>query len=243
MKLILGLIGLWVLFSLRGDLHSLYLPEFMGVISSLKVELQSGDLLSNLAATAMRVLTGLIAGVFFGVILGAVLGFSERAKKEGLPLVEIFRGIPTSMLFPVFIVALGIGEVSKTVIVASATFPIMVINTMTGMAPRNSTIDRTHYITLHGQSIPWKMKAMSKLWDAIPSMIAGLKVSISIALVLTIVTEMFFIASSGVGWAAHQSYLAFDLDTMYFYIITVGLVGLLINVVFDFLVRKVSKII
>ena len=59
-----------------------------------------------------------------------------------------------------------------------------------------------------------------------------------LGLVLTIVTEMFFVASSGIGWAANQAYLDFNIDLMYLYIILVGLVGLSLNIFFDKMQNK-----
>ncbi|MBL1434523.1 ABC transporter permease [Candidatus Wolfebacteria bacterium] len=241
MKALLILLIVWGIAASFVNLHHVFLPEPLGVLQSLWSEIINGKLLDNFLMTFGRVFAGLLVGIGLGAPLGILIGISKRVRKQLLPLIEIFRSIPTSMLFPVFIVVFGIGEIAKLVIVASATFPIMVISTFTGMAERKENQDRRDYLELHKGVLSWKIKVLALIWNALPSIIGGLKVSISIALVLTIVTEMFFIASSGVGWAANQAYQAFNLDEMYMYIFAVGLIGLGINLVFDKLVGKFFK--
>nr|VFJ53608.1 MAG: NitT/TauT family transport system permease protein [Candidatus Kentron sp. FW]VFJ60962.1 MAG: NitT/TauT family transport system permease protein [Candidatus Kentron sp. FW] len=240
MKLILALILVWLGASISTDLNRIFLPDAMEFSETLLREIASGRLPTNILTTFARVFSGLAIGLFIGLPLGILLGISSAARKEIMPLIEFFRGIPTSMLFPVFIVIFGIGELSKTVIIASTTFPIILVNTVVGCMPRPETQDRRDYLHVHARDLPRSVKILVTIWDALPPIIAGLKVAISISLVLTIVTEMFFVASSGVGWAAHQAYLGFDLELMYCYVIVVGIIGLTLNQLFDLGYRKVS---
>ena len=241
MRFFLLLILLWITTSQLVDLNTVFLPDIVGVIKAYASEFNNGALLSNLGATFIRVFIGLFVGVAFGLCIGVWLGNSYKFRKFFMPAVDFLRGIPTSMLFPVFIVAFGIGELSKIIIVATATFPIMVVSTITGFVPRKEVQDRTDYINLHHETLPLTIILFAMIWNALPSIISGLKVSISIALVLTIVTEMFFVASSGVGWAAHQSYQSFELDKMYAYIILVGMIGLMINYLFDRVIKSLNE--
>nr|VFK39909.1 MAG: NitT/TauT family transport system permease protein [Candidatus Kentron sp. TC]VFK42816.1 MAG: NitT/TauT family transport system permease protein [Candidatus Kentron sp. TC]VFK57212.1 MAG: NitT/TauT family transport system permease protein [Candidatus Kentron sp. TC] len=241
MKLILAIMVVWVGFGMTTDPNRIFLPDAVGFFEVLFHEIASGRLLENILATFARVFFGLAIGLFIGLPLGIVLGVSNAARREIMPLIEFFRGIPTSMLFPVFIVLFGIGELSKTAIIASTTFPIILINTVVGCMPRPEIQDRRDYLAVHARHLPVSVKMLVTVWDALPPIIGGLKVAISISLVLTIVTEMFFVASSGVGWAAHQAYLGFDLELMYCYVIVVGIIGLALNQLFDLGYRKVSE--
>nr|VFJ91808.1 MAG: NitT/TauT family transport system permease protein [Candidatus Kentron sp. LFY] len=241
MKLILAITIIWIGAGMATDLNRIFLPDAVEFFEALFHEIGSGRLLENILATFARVFSGLVIGLLIGFPLGILLGISGTARKEIMPLIEFFRGIPTSMLFPVFIVIFGIGELSKTVIIASTTFPIILINTVVGCMPRPETRDRRDYLSVHARHLPRSTRMLVTIWDALPPIIAGLKVAISISLVLTIVTEMFFVASSGVGWAAHQAYLGFDLELMYCYVIVVGMIGLGLNRLFDVGYGKVSK--
>nr|VFK65182.1 MAG: NitT/TauT family transport system permease protein [Candidatus Kentron sp. UNK]VFK71328.1 MAG: NitT/TauT family transport system permease protein [Candidatus Kentron sp. UNK] len=241
MRLILAITIIWIGFGMTTDPNRIFLPDAMGFLEALFHEMATGRLPRNILATFARVFSGLGIGLLIGLPLGIFLGISAAARREIMPSIEFFRGIPTSMLFPVFIVIFGVGELSKTVIIASTTFPIILVNTVVGCMPRPETQDRRDYLSVHARHLPGSIKVLITLWDALPPIIAGLKVAISISLVLTIVTEMFFVASSGVGWAAHQAYLGFELDLMYCYVIVVGFIGLVLNRLFDLGYQKVSE--
>nr|VFK54845.1 MAG: NitT/TauT family transport system permease protein [Candidatus Kentron sp. TUN]VFK59915.1 MAG: NitT/TauT family transport system permease protein [Candidatus Kentron sp. TUN] len=242
MKLIIVLLVTWIGFSISMDLNQVFLPNATKFFGVLLHEITTGNLMANILATFARVILGLAVGLSIGLPVGLLLGVSDVARKEIMPLIEFFRGIPTSMLFPVFIVIFGIGELSKTVIVASTTFPIIVVNTIVGCMPRAETQDRRDYFSVHSKKLPKSVKILAMIWDALPPIVAGLKVAISISLVLTIVTEMFFVASSGVGWAAHQAYLGFDLELMYCYVFVVGMIGLALNYLFDSGFRHIFQV-
>jgi len=241
MKIILTIILIWIISSITMNLNHIYLPNVYGLLNMLVLEIISGDIFYNFIITFLRVLAGLFLGFILGFPLGILFGINKKLYSEFMPIIEFFRGIPTSMLFPIFIISFGIGETSKILIVASVTFPIILINTISGCLPRKELEDRNNYLKLHSKKLPKFTIIKSKIWDAIPSIVGGIKVAISIGLVLTIVTEMFFVASSGIGWASNQAYLDFNIDLMYVYIILVGLVGLGLNLFFDKIQKKFEK--
>lgn len=235
------ILTVWFVSSTLIDLHQYFLPSFVATFEEVYKEMVSGSFAHNLLVTLGRVFSGLIVGLIFGGLIGIVLGLNARARSLAMPIVEFIRGIPTSMLFPVFIVSLGVGELSKSAIIATATFPIIIVSIVVGCASRSENQDRRDYILVHAEHLALSTKYIAILWDAIPSILSGVKVSISMALVLTIVTEMFFVASSGVGWAAYQAYQSFNLELMYSYILLVGFIGVLINVIFDRSVQSFEK--
>jgi len=241
MRLIFLIVLVWFVLGSFLNLNKVFLPDALDLLQAFYEEAKSGQLYNNIVATSIRVFSGLSVGAIVGVFFGVLMGLSRVIRKEVMPLVEFLRGIPTSMLFPVFIVMFGVGELSKTVIVATTTFPIILVNTVVGFMPRPETQDRRDYMKVHAKKIPHYIKIVALIWDALPPIIGGLKVAISISLVLTIVTEMFFVASSGVGWAAHEAYLAFDLGLMYSYVIVVGLAGLGLNYAFDKIYSRLVK--
>lgn len=240
MRTFVLMIFIWLICSLFWELNRLYVPDLFGTLEALFAEAKTGSLFINIGATFTRVFFGLFVGAFTGTCLGFAMGFSKPVRAWFMPAVEFLRSIPTSMLFPVFIVTLGVGELSKFGIVAIATFPIMAVSVFIGTQPREDSKDRRDYLHIHANRLSRKIRIFSAFYDALPSVVSGFKLSISIALVLTIVTEMFFVASSGVGWAAYQAYQAFEIDMMYLYIVVVGTAGLMLNAAFD-KVLKVSN--
>ena len=169
------------------------------------------------------------------------MGRSQFLRRELGPLVEFIRGIPTSMLFPLFIVTFGLGEISKILIAVYLAAPIVVVSTMIGATPRQEFQGRDDYIRLHSHQISWLQKVYAIVWQSIPNVVAGLKVALSLGLVVIIVTEMFFVSSAGIGWAAFRAYEAFNINLMYVYIFVSGVLALVLNSIMDILIKKFSS--
>jgi NitT/TauT family transport system permease protein len=233
----------WLFGSISTDLNKQFLPDFLGVIGECWKEAKELSLFKNCLVTLGRVFAGVVLGLLVGVPLGILVGVSPKMHKELMPSVEFFRAIPTSMLFPVFILLSGIGELSKMLIVVYATFPIIVVALAASGQGKAEAIARSDYLAIHRSRLGIRFLISAFLWDSIPAVIAGVKVSLSIGLVLVIVTEMFFSASSGVGWAARKAYLVYDIDRMYAYVIIVGVLGLLLNRLLDSFLARARAIV
>lgn len=237
------LILVWICFGIFVDLGSHFLPTPKGVVLALIKCIADGSLPWNLAITLARVLVCVFIAAGIGIPVGLGTAVSKNFRRFIMPVVEFARGIPTSMLFPVFIILVGFGEKAKLAIALYSTLPVFIIGAFVGATPRPESLGRREYLRLHRNEISVINYFLSILWEAIPSLLASTKVAISLALVLVIVTEMFFVADVGVGWAAYQAYNAFCLDEMYAYILAVGLIGLGINFVFDYTTKQVNIIV
>src|SRR5699024_12754660 len=68
-----------------------------------------------------------------GIVVGLVLGFSKWFDAIGTPIIYSIYPIPKIALLPLFILWLGIGELSKVTIIALGVFFPVVINTFSGV--------------------------------------------------------------------------------------------------------------
>jgi len=238
--IVIVLILLWVVISLFVNLGAYFLPTPLGVGKALWMHVLDGSLLANLSMTLGRVLSSVVIAAVVGIPVGVLAGTSRRVRHLVMPVVEFARGIPTSMLFPVFIVLVGFGESAKIAIALYGTIPVFIVSAFVGVVPRPEVLGRREYLMLHKDQISRANRAMCLLWEAVPSLVSGTKLALSLALVLVIVTEMFFVADAGAGWAAYQAYNAFAFDEMYAYVFVIGLVGLTANVCLDWAVRRIK---
>lgn len=227
------LVLIWGVASAILPLNTYFLPDILGVLRFLFDFEELSAITINLVDTLQRVIVGILFSSLLAIPAGFYLAFNTKLKNIIMPLIDFVRGIPTSMLFPVIIVFMGIGELSKLFIVVLATIPILLISALTGASKREENSDRRDYISIHYRNLSRSTIVMGIIWDALPNLISGTKISISISLVLVIVTEMFFVSNSGLGYAAHQAYLTLDLDEMYTYVIIVGVLGLAFNQILD----------
>lgn len=230
------IIVIWVVASLLTNLNAMFLPRPLGIGHALVEEMLSGQLPFHFSVSLVRVGLGIALAALIGIPLGLLMSQVRWLRDSLLPTIEFIRGIPTSMLFPLFIVFFGVGEASKVMIGLYLSVPILIVSTLVGAEPRRETQGRRDYIALHRDRIPPIHRLLAILWDASPSIAAGLKVALSLALVIVIVTEMFFVSDAGIGWVAFRAYQSFQIDRMYVYIVCVGTLSYLLNSLIDRLI-------
>jgi NitT/TauT family transport system permease protein len=117
----------------QGWLPPLLLPAPSAIGLKIATLVASGELLRQTAAIVLRVFIGLALGGVPGALVGLVLGWSRRARALGDPLVAVLHPIPKIAILPLIMVAFGIGETSKIVVVAVSAFFPMLISAMEGV--------------------------------------------------------------------------------------------------------------
>jgi NitT/TauT family transport system permease protein len=139
------------------------------------------------------------------------------------PILQMFRPLPPVAIIPLIIVWFGIGEVSKVFAIAFAVFFPAWINTDLG-ARRvpDSFIWSSRTLGCRYPSLIWRVILPS----ALPFIVGGLRVGISMAFVMVYVSELSG-ASSGVGYQISVSYLAYRVDRMIAALATLGALGLI----------------
>jgi ABC-type nitrate/sulfonate/bicarbonate transport system permease component len=231
----------WMLLSALFDLHSMLLPDMKGTLTAAANLLLSQVFLKNMAITFLRFLPGTLLSAAIGVPVGITLASSKLLRTLFGPLLDFLRGVPAAILFPVVIILFGIGETARVVLTLYVSLPILVASALSGSIERPENSGRRQYLALHrGQISPWH-QWLCLLWDALPSIFSGLKIALSLSLVVIIISEMFFVGGTGVGWFAWDQYQAFRLDQMYGTILIIGTMSLLLNSTLDFAINRFAR--
>ena len=234
-------LAIWAALSAAFDLRRLLLPDMFSTLSSLFKLLGEASFRSHLAITFLRIVPGILASTLVGVPLGIALAGSQRLRLIIEPFFSFIRGIPAAALFPVVIILFGIGETARVALTIYLALPILLVATISGAVERPENRTRRDYLRLHRHELAWHHIAMCLLWDALPSVVGGLKIAISLSLVIIITSEMFFVGGSGIGWFAWDQYQSFNISNMYAAIFAIGFISIVVNIVFDFfdsLLRK-----
>ncbi len=219
-------LALWGLASGAGWLNPLFLPSPLRVLQSLWASFAGGSMLSDLASTFYRFAVGYGSGVCIGVPLGLLIGGLPRLYTWMEFLVDFFRSIPVTSLFPLFLFFFGIGDPCKFAIIAYSVALIVLFNTMYGV--KNSSKTRLLVARVFGASL------IQQYWgvvlpEALPQIAIGLRLSLSSALVYVIVTEMFLGSTEGLGYRIYNASLTYEIPDMYGSILLAGLLGYLVN--------------
>lgn len=222
------LLGLWESAVRSGLVEFQFLPAPSAVAEGLRRLLTSGELLGNLLHTLKVTLLGWVTAGLLGVGLGLLLGLSDTAWRYSMASIEVMRAIPPVSLVPVALLVFGFSvRMELTIIVFVSAWPVLV-NAIDGVrSVRGELLDVTRMLRLS------RVAAVRKviLPAAAPSIIVGLRLAMSLSLVLAVVAEMIG-NPSGLGNALVLAQQALRPEEMFAYVLTIGLLGVALNTAF-----------
>ena len=123
-----------------------------------------------------------------GVALGTLLGLSRSASVAAGPVFAFFRSLPLPALVPVFVLLTTLGtQMVLTVVVFGAVWAVL-LATVDGVR----SVDPVQVETALVYRLPWPVRLFGVVLPAaLPKVFAGLRVSLSQALILMVVAELF----------------------------------------------------
>ena len=221
------LLGLWE-FSARVLVHSPNWPPFTDVLQALAAGLTSSELPTIFASTIGRMLAGFTIGATIGIAVGLTMGSSRFVHHMLEPLIEFLRPLPVPGIIPPLILLLGIDDKMKIFVVAFSAFFPVVINTAQGVHAADPTLVATARTFRHG-----RLRVMRSiiLPASLPYIFSGLRISLALALIVTIVAEMIS-GSQGLGHYLITMQYAMRAADMYAGVILIAAAGYLLNLAF-----------
>lgn len=233
---VLLVLAIWSLFTYTQIVPTFYIPTPTIVIAQMIDLLFDGSILSNIGLTLLRLLIGFSMGAIIGVTIGIIMGYFQKIYDSLEIIVDFFRSVPVTSLFPLFLLLFGIGNLAKIFIAAWSSSLIILINTMYGV--RHSSKTRQLVITTM-KANKWQLFKEVIIPDALPEMFVGFRTGISLALVVVIVSEMFLGTKIGLGQLIYNSSLLYETPIMYAAIIYTGLIGYGLNKLFIFFENRI----
>ncbi|MGH9278822.1 MAG: ABC transporter permease [Acidimicrobiales bacterium] len=215
-------VGAWELAVRSGLVDFDFLPAPSGIAASL---FSTRNVVASVVHTLRSTLVGwLIAGVL-GVVLGLGLGFSDRAWRWSMASIEVVRAIPPIALVPVALLLFGFSlEMELTLIVYVGTWTVLV-NTIDGVrGVRAEILDVGRILRLSTFARIRKLV----LPAAMGSIVVGLRLALSLALVLAVVAEMIG-NPRGLGNALVRAQQALQPEQMFAYVLIIGVIGVGLN--------------
>ncbi|PRY33721.1 ABC transporter permease [Umezawaea tangerina] len=172
-----------------------------------------------------RLLGGWAIAAVVGISIGIALGRSRTALEYTGPVLTFMRSIPPPALVPVFMLLFKIGSFMQlATIVFGILWPIL-LNTIDGAR----TVDATKVETSKVFRVPrvqWVLGVV--LPSAAPKIFAGLRVSLSLSLVLMVVSELVG-TDNGIGAQLLLAQREFDYANMWAGIVLLGVIGYVLN--------------
>ncbi|MBZ5749522.1 MULTISPECIES: ABC transporter permease [Metabacillus] len=214
-----------------------FFPPFSTVVEGWWGLVISGELYAHFQASIIRSLIGFGLAILIAIPLGLVIGWYPFANELLNPVLELFRNTAALALLPVFILLLGIGETSKVSIVLFACiFPIL-LNTIN--AVRN--VDPLLIKSAKSMGLPsYKLFYKVILPASIPTIFTGIRMAGTSSILVLIAAEMVG-AKEGLGYLINYAQMNFQIPQMYAGIMTISILGFVLNFMLVSLERKFSS--
>ena len=188
----------------------------------------------DIGVTVWRVVGGFLLATVLGVPLGLAMGAFKPVEAFFEPFISFARYLPASAFIPLLILWAGVGEAQKlSVIFLGSFFQLVVMVAVTAGATRLDLVEAAY--TLGAR--PGGVVRRVILPAAAPAVMETLRLVLGWAWTYVIVAELVG-ASSGIGHMIMDSQRLLDTGQMIFGIVTIGVIGLVTDLLFRALNRR-----
>ena len=184
-----------------------------------------------------RLAIGIVLSIVVGVVAGTLIGLNRWLRELLEPMLEFFRAVPPPVLLPIAVVLMGPTDAMKiVVIVIGSVWPIL-LNTIEGVRSTDSVMTETarSFALTRGERLRYLV-----LPAASPRIMAGVRQSLSIALILMVISELGY-SSSGLGYQIVFFQRNYLIAEMWSGILLLGLIGILLAAIFGLVERRVLR--
>jgi ABC-type nitrate/sulfonate/bicarbonate transport system permease component len=230
----LAILALWQAWSASADNPKF--PKLSTILSTFQDMWLFSQFDTHVVPSLVRIALGFGIAAILGIAIGIPLGLSHWGRVWAMPHIEWWRAMPPPALLPISIILLhSIANRQKVAFIAFfCLFPVL-LNTIDGVR----AIDPTLVDTARSYGIP--RNALIRrivLPAALPQIFAGLRTSVSLAVIMMVLAE-YFSSTNGVGYVLLISKNTFQLTPMWAAIVLIGLIGYLLNLLFLLFERRV----
>lgn len=216
---------IWHIAALQQWLPEQILPSPQLVWSTTAELWQSGDLQSNFAISAQRILWSVLLGGSAGLGLGIWFALSESAQRYVLPSIQLLAQFPIIGWIPLLMIFLGIDEALKITAISLAVVPPVMIAVFKGI---QQVPERWLEVARVYQFSPWQSFSKVILPASLPAAISGLRQGIMQAWLALVFVELLA-SSEGIGFLMVWGRQLMQMDIVYMGIILVGLTGFILD--------------
>src|SRR5438067_5491741 len=229
--LIAILLVLWELAIVVFHIPPYLIPAPEAVVKQLIVEWPR--LLRESAVTTYATLGGFALSIAFGIPMALMIAYSRTIESFVYPLLVFSQSVPKIAIAPLFVVWFGFGIIPKVIAAFMLGFFPVVVSTVVGF----KSVDPEMLDLARSMKASWLATfARISLPQALPSIFAGLKVSVTLAVVGAVVGE-FVGSNSGIGYLLQIANGNFDLPLMFAALTVLSLIGVLLFVAIDIVER------
>jgi ABC-type nitrate/sulfonate/bicarbonate transport system permease component len=222
---VLAIVVLWEAVARAGLASPLFLPPFTTVVAEWWTVCADGSLPSDLLTSLFRAFAGLLGAAIVGVLLGIAMARSRLVHWMFDPVIALAFPSPKIAFLPIFILWFGIYSISKILLVAFAcVFPIVIGTYAAASAVNRVWIWSAYSLGTSNLALLFRV-VLPAAW---PRIFAALRVALPVSLITTFTAEMVG-GGGGMGATLMYSQRFFESPTVFAYILTMLVVGLVLD--------------
>jgi ABC-type nitrate/sulfonate/bicarbonate transport system permease component len=207
---------------------SLYFPPLSSILKALWTQWVTGSARAELGSSLEHLLVGYVIAGLVGIGIGALLWSLRYLRDATSPYLYFLYVLPAPVLVPAAMTLFGIGFTMKVVLIAFAALWPTLLNTLDGMRG----VDQVKLDTARVLGVsPLGRVFRVVLPAAAPQIVAGLRNSLQVAIILMVVSE-WEASSDGIGYYIVNAQQSFDYVGMWSGIIVLAIIGTVANLLF-----------
>lgn len=229
-------LGSWQLFTIVADIPHYILPAPTDIYSATIANYE------NLLAAVWRTITSAVMGfalsVVFGIAGAIILASSKWVEKAFYPYVVLLQTIPIIAIAPIVVIWFGAGTNAIVIIAFLIGFFPMLSNTLVGLHSTDKNLmDLFKLYNASKFQTMWRLR----LPAALPYIVAGLKISCTLATIGVIAGEYIAGIGGGRGGLGYAITVASsNIQTAYLF--SLGLAASVLGIAFFLLINYISKL-
>ncbi|GAC1473943.1 MAG: ABC transporter permease [Candidatus Dormibacteraceae bacterium] len=223
---VVAVLAVWQLWSSTSQPPPVYYPSPQRIVSAAwNYWLSVGGINKDILPSLARVLLGWALATVIGIVVGLAIGLVRPIAGFVDPVVQFMRAVPPPVVLPVFMILLGIEGGMKVAFIAFGVVWPVLLNTVKGVrSVEPMQLETATALRIHGL----RRVLTVILPSAAPDIFAGLRIALSLSLVLMVLSEMIA-ASGGIGFRILNSQATFNITGMWGAIGVLAISGVLLN--------------
>jgi NitT/TauT family transport system permease protein len=228
-------LAFWHVTTEFGMVHRLIIPSPIDTFWATGRVMSADYFWPNVAVTLEEILWGFALGLSSGVVLGVSVAMFDTVRATIYPYLVALQAPPKIVLAPIFITWFGFDQPSKIAIAVVMSFFPMFLNTLTGLSSVDPNAVKLMKSLTAGR---WKTFRYLLLPNALPIMMAGVKLCWTLAVLGVIVGE-FVGASAGIGYLIYAMNFQLDIAGVFSLIILLSVFTLVVYQLIEWLESRI----
>ncbi len=198
---------------------------------------EGGELFMHIGVTLLETVAGFVIGTILGTLIAALLWWSNTLCRILDPYLVVLNALPKIALGPILIVWIGAGIGSIIVMAVLISLVVTIVTVLTGFL---DTTDEKQLLMRTLGASKWQIFRLVVLPASIPTIVAALKISVSMSWVGVIVGE-YLVSKAGLGFLIVYGGQVFKLDLVMASIVVLCVLAALMYYGVAFIEKKIAR--